>query len=290
MKEILELKSLISNVDIKLAAASDVVNGTKNQILAVVTIKDLIVFRYVTETADVILKKVEWFQENEKVIQDISFDPSSTWLLVCCLDNTLHVVPALGICDKSISFKCLFTPNEITSFIVPFIGPHECPNPQKCPNHVTETSMDILKRNSGKRSFTTGKRDQFSTSKVDELISGNGVYNTFYCDQKPGSTSMSNSSSALKDSTENIEKVVSSSSSTTPVDSNVSSSNFMDGSVTSSESTISTCPFPTTCLWWKTHYEENRAIIGYSDGCIVVVCEYYVVYLSKFDVEEIVNN
>jgi hypothetical protein len=238
MKEILELKSLISNVDIKLATASDVVNGNKNQILAVVTIKDLIVFRYV------------------------------------------------GICDKSISFKCLFVPNEITSFIVPFIGPHECPNPQKCPNHVTETSMDILKRNSGKRSFSTGKRDQFSTSKVDELISGNGVYNTFYCDQKPGSTSMSNSSSALKDSTETIEKAVSSSSSTTPVDSNVSSSNFMDGSVTSSDSTISTCPFPTTCLWWKTHYEENRAIIGYSDGCIVVVCEYIKLYSLSLTYEK----
>lgn len=288
MNEILELKSLLSNVEIKLATASDVINGTKNQILAVVTTKDLIVLRYVTETAEVILKKVEWFQQNEKIIQDISFDPSSTWLLVCCLDNTVHVVPALGICDKSISFKCIFAPNEITSFIVPFIGPHECPNPQKCPNHVTETSMDILKRNSGKRSFSVGKRDQFSTSKVDELISGNGVYNTFYCDQKPSSTSMSNSSSVLKES-ETTEKIASSSSST-PVDSNnlmSMSSNFMESSVTSTESTISTCPFPTAVIWWKTHYDENRAIIGYSDGCIVVVCEYID---NTIDVKESVNN
>lgn len=270
MKEILELKTLLANVDVKLAVSSDVTNGSKNQILAVVTVKDSIVLRYVTETADVILRRVDWFQQNEKIIQDVAFDPSSTWLLVLCLDNTLHVVPALGICDKSLSYKCIFTPSDITSFIVPFIGPHECPNPQKCPNHVTETSMDLFKRNSGsgKRSFGQGRRDQFSTSKVDELISGNGVYNTFYCDQKPNISS-SSSSTVLKESAE-----VPSSSSSTPVDNltSVSSAGFEE-SVTSSDSVLSSCPFPTAVIWWKTQTEENRAIIGYSDGCIAVVRE-----------------
>lgn len=270
MKEILELKTLLTGVDIKLATSSDVTNGSKNQILAVVTTKDSIVLRYVTETADIILRRVDWFQQNEKNIQDIALDPSSTWLLVLCLDNTLHIVPVLGICDKSLSFRCIFAPNEITSFIVPFIGPHECPNPQKCPNHVTETSMDIFKRNSGKRNFTQGnRRDQFSTSKVDELISGNGVYNTFYCDQKPN---VSSSSSVQKDS-----DGVASSTSSTPVENNVtsiSSSVGMEESVTSSESVLSSCPFPTAVIWWKTHMEENRAIIGYSDGCIAVVREF----------------
>jgi hypothetical protein len=269
MREILQLKTLINNVDIKLATATDVSTGRKNQIVCVVTSKDQIILRYVTETAEVILKKIDWFQQNEKTIQDASFDPTSTWLLVLCLDNTLHIVPALGICDKSISFKCIFTPNEITSFIVPFIGPHECPNSQKCPNHVMDGSLDVLKR---KRVLNNSRRDQFSTNKVNELITSNPVYNTFYCDQKPNSASLSSSSSFQKDSTaEGTEKIVSSTSST-PCESNPLSlsSAAME---TSTESTISSCPYPTAVIWWKTHLEENRAILGYSDGCVVVVCK-----------------
>lgn len=279
-KEILALTTLISNVDIKLATATDVVKEKRNQILCFVTSKDQIVLRYVTETAEVIIKKVNWFCENEKIIQDAAFDPSSTWLLVLCLDNTLHIVPALGICDKSISFKSIFSPVDITSFIVPFIGPHECPNSQKCPNHVLETPTEQLRRHGAKRTLnhrghSEGRRDTFSTTKVNELITQNAIYNTFYCDQKPNSTSVSASSSFHKDSvTENTEVVVSSTSST-PCESNQMSlsSTAMEASTVSSESTISSCPFPTAVIWWKTHLEENRAIIGYSDGCIAVVCE-----------------
>ena len=280
-KEILNLKTLISNVDIKLATATDVSNGCRNQIVCVVTTKDEIILRYTTETAEVILKKVDWFHQNEKIIQDAAFDPSATWLLVLCLDNTLHIVPAMGICDKSISFKCIFTPNEITSFIVPFIGPHECPNSQKCPNHVVDTP-ELLKRNGVKRSYNhrlhhlEGKRDQFSTSKVNELITSNAIYNTFYCDQKPNSNSnsVSASSSFHRDSV--TDDKMASSTSSTPCESNPhsASSNAMDASTVSCESTISSCPYPTTVIWWKTHLEENRAILGYSDGCIVVVCEF----------------
>lgn len=278
-KEILHLKTLINNVEIKLATATDVTNGSKNQILCIVTTKDQIIFRYVTETAEVFIKKLGWFHQNEKVIQDVAFDPSSTWLLVLCLDNTLHIVPAMGICDKSIPFKCIFTPNEITSFIVPFIGPHDCPNSQKCPNTASDSSSDILKRNNNKRMFNhrlqrelESKRDQFSTSKVNELITSNAVYNTMYCDQKPNSnsTSMSTSSSFQRDSTtDGTDKIVSSTSST-PCESNQISisSAAME---TSTDSTISSCPIPTAVIWWKTHLDENRAILGYSDGCVVVV-------------------
>lgn len=282
-KEVLSLKTLISNVDIKLASATDVSNGSKSQMLCIVTRNDQIILRFITETAEVILKKIDWFHQNEKIIQDVSFDPSSAWLLVLCLDNTLHIVPALGICDKSISFKCLFTPNEITSFIVPFIGPHDCPNSQKCPNNA-DTASDFLKRNGVRRTFShrlqkelEGKRDHFSTSKVNELITSNAIYNTMYCDQKPNpnSTSVSASSSFHKDfTTEGTDKMVSSTSST-PCESNQMSlsSAAMETSTASTESTISTCPIPTTVIWWKTHLEENRAILGYSDGCIVVVCK-----------------
>lgn len=282
MKEkILHLKTLISNVDVKIATATEASHDKRNQIVCVVTSKDQIILRYVTETAEVILKKVDWFQENDKVIQDAAFDPSSTWLLVLCLDNTLHIVPALGICDKSISFKCIFTPNEITSFIVPFIGPHDCPNSQKCPNHI-ETSLDNFKRKRNVNHRTSRevdcRKDNFSTSKVNELITSNAIYNTLYCDQKPNSNSVSASSSFHKDPTcDIIDKPISSASST-PCESHPlsCSSTAMEASTASSESTISSCPFPTAVIWWKTHLDENRAILGYSDGCIVVVCKFIV--------------
>lgn len=278
-QEVLCLKTLINKVDIKLATATDGSCERRNQILCVVTAKEQIILRYVTETAEVVLKKVDWFQQNEKIIQDVAFDPSATWLLVLCLDNTLHIVPALAVCDKSISFKCIFAPTEISSFIVPFIGPHECPNSQKCPNHVLDTPTDPLKRNGMKRVFNhrhmrelDGKADfspTYNFAKVNELITSNPIYNTFYCDQKP-SASVSASSSFHKDSDE-TDKVVSSTSST-PCESNqVSvSSAAMEAST---DSTISSCPFPTAVIWWKTHLDENRAILGYSDGCVVVVCE-----------------
>lgn len=286
MKEndILTLNTLINNVDIKLARATDVTNGSRNQMLCIITRNDQLILRLVTETAEVILKKIDWFHQNEKIIQDASFDPTSTWLLVLCLDNTLHVVPAMGICDKSISFRCVFTPNEITSFVVPFIGPHECPNSQKCPNNVADSASDLLKRNGVRRTFShrlqkdlEGKRDHFSTSKVNELITSNAIYNTMYCDQKPNpnSTSVSASSSFHKDSiTDGTDKMVSSTSST-PCETNQMSlsSAAMEASTVSTESTISTCPIPTAVIWWKTHLDENRAILGYSDGCIVVVCK-----------------
>lgn len=282
-KEILSIKTLISNVDIKLATATDVAGGGKSQILCIVNSKDEIILRCVTDTAEVILKKVDWFRLNEKVVQDVAFDPSSTWLLVLCLDNTLHIVPALGICDKSVSFKCIFAPNEISSFIVPFIGPHECPNSQNCPNHVIDTPSDLLKRHGVKRVLShrlqrelDGKRDQFSTSKVNELITSNAIYNSLYCDQKPNSnsTSVSTSSSFHRDSLTDVTDKLISSTSSTPCESIQMSlsSAAMETSTVSTESTMS-CPYPTAAIWWKTHLEENRAILGYSDGCIVVVCE-----------------
>lgn len=65
-KEILILKSLLSNVDIKIATATDVSSEKRNQIVCVVTSKNQLILRYVTETAEVILKKVDWFYQNEK--------------------------------------------------------------------------------------------------------------------------------------------------------------------------------------------------------------------------------
>lgn len=285
MKEILQLKCLLKNIDIKLSAVTDT-SGVRYQILSIVTTSDQILLRYVSETDDVILKKIDWFNENGKIIQDIGFDPSGTWLIALCLDNTLHIVPALSICDKSITFAKIFAPNEISSFIIPFIGPHECSNPQKCPNFQFDFSSDpmilekTLKRTAIKRGVSStqvqdynNKKDQFSTSKVDELITSNSIYNTLYCDQKPNSSTLSKSSSFNRElSADGIDKIVSSTSSTPCESGSVSAMGTSTISYASSGS-VAICPIPTAVLWWKTHQDEHRGILGYSDGFIVIVCE-----------------
>lgn len=80
MNDIVNLKCLIKNLDIKLSAVS----CAKNQILCVVLKNNDVLLRYVSEAGDLILKKLNWFQKNSKIVQDICFDPSGTWLLVFC--------------------------------------------------------------------------------------------------------------------------------------------------------------------------------------------------------------
>lgn len=79
-KEILQLKCLIKNIDVKLSAVTD----TSNQILCLVCKNNDLLLRYTCETSEVILKKVPFFMDNNKTIQDICFDPTGTWLLVFC--------------------------------------------------------------------------------------------------------------------------------------------------------------------------------------------------------------
>lgn len=84
MNDIVNLKCLIKNLDIKLSAVSCDFSSQKNQILCVVLKNNDVLLRYVSEAGDLILKKLNWFQKNSKIVQDICFDPSGTWLLVFC--------------------------------------------------------------------------------------------------------------------------------------------------------------------------------------------------------------
>lgn len=153
---------------------------------------------------------------------------------------------------------------------MPFIGPHACMNPQKCPNQTFEstyTDVTLMKRT--KRNQFDVKRNRFSANKINELCSSS-AYTHIYCDEKPqASTSMSTSSSFQKDSSVEIEA------SSTPCESQFSNiSSGMESSTVSSESATISCPIPTAVIWWRTTHadvNQNRAIIGYSDGCIVVV-------------------
>lgn len=126
--------------------------------------------------------------------------------------------------------------------------------------------MTLTKRS--KRQFEV-KKNRFSANKINELCSSS-AYTHIYCDQKP-SESISASSSFQR---EGEITQVPSTSSTPLVESQISQISTMMESTISSASTTITCPIPTTIIWWRTSHAEktqNRAIIGYSDGCIVVV-------------------
>ncbi|KAL1392790.1 hypothetical protein pipiens_012221 [Culex pipiens pipiens] len=285
--DVLRLTTLITNVDAKLSASTK--TDGDFQILCLVRRNDQILFRYIDGKGEVHLMLICWFAENRKCIQDISFDTTASWLLVFCYDNTLHIVPALSICDKSKPADATFNTDEITSFIVPFIGPHECPNPQTCPNnsHNLSTSASsvgshrssIASNGSSKSSSLSSelpaapvsamKRSDscYTTHKIDEIYSLNSIYNKLQEGGEQEKQDVAATTPIAMKTIENFfEKEVGGASSPgqeCPTSGTLSSS---------IESTVSaSCPYPTCCSWWKTLTNEPRAILGYSDGSICVV-------------------
>lgn len=120
------------------------------------------------------------------------------------------------------------------------------------------------------------KKNRFSANKINELCSSS-AYNHIYCDQKPPESLSASSSFQKEPQGSEIynEKVPSASS--TPCESQFSGVGMMESSTFSSGSTTLSCPIPTAITWWQTTHSEqtqNRAIIGYSDGCICVVRKY----------------
>uniref|UniRef100_A0A182K6Y6 Uncharacterized protein n=1 Tax=Anopheles christyi TaxID=43041 RepID=A0A182K6Y6_9DIPT len=205
--DVLRLSTLITNVNAKLSASIRI--DKDYQLLCLVRQNDQILFRYIDHHGEVHLMLLCWFAENQKKIQDVCFDNEGSRLLVFCYDNTLHIVPALAICDKSYEDgKC--SP-EITSFIVPFIGPHECPNPQTCPNnshnnhpqtgssHRSSVASEASLKGTGTASGGSPSSSEpnlifdaptikkssstYTTHKIDEIFSLNSIYRKLFLEQ-----------------------------------------------------------------------------------------------------------
>lgn len=71
-KEIVSCEKILYNFEnyrIKLATTTQITNEAKYQILCVITQNDEIILRYVSDTAEIILKKVDWFSEKKKIIK-----------------------------------------------------------------------------------------------------------------------------------------------------------------------------------------------------------------------------
>uniref|UniRef100_A0A0P6J635 Putative e3 ubiquitin-protein ligase herc2 n=1 Tax=Aedes aegypti TaxID=7159 RepID=A0A0P6J635_AEDAE len=288
--DIIKLSTLITNVDAKLSASTRTDRGY--QILCLVRRNDQILFRYIDEKGEVHLMLLCWFAENQKCIQDVCFDNSESWLLVFCYDNTLHIVPALSICDKSATVEPTFTRDEITSFIVPFIGPHECPNPQTCPNNshnvssAAQSHRSSIASETSVRSSLSGselgaasglKRSEsmHTTHKIDEIFSLNSIYNQLHGTEGQQSTAQDPITPIAMKTIENFfaegkdDRMGASGMDTKASTPQECFSHTISSSI---ESTVSvSCPYPTCCSWWETLTNEPRAILGYSDGSICVV-------------------
>ncbi|XP_053680778.1 uncharacterized protein LOC128731670 [Anopheles nili] len=205
--DVLRLSTLITNVNTKLSAS--IRSDKEYQLLCLVRQNDQILFRYIDRHGEVHLMLLCWFTENQKKIQDVCFDSDGCRLLVFCYDNTLHIVPALAICDKSQEDTTARVP-EITSYIVPFIGPHECPNPQTCPNNSHNTQQhqpssshrsSVASESSLKEAAASGSPSSaepnvifdaptirkssstYTTHKIDEIFSLNSLYRKLFLEQ-----------------------------------------------------------------------------------------------------------
>ncbi|XP_063704570.1 uncharacterized protein LOC134833990 [Culicoides brevitarsis] len=265
------LQKLVKNVEVKHSTATPVKNDY--QMLCLVLKNDTLLLRYVAG-GETILKTIKFFEGRR--IQDVCFDDTGTWLLVLCYDNTIHVVPALYTCDKSAKFKLLFSASEISSFTVPFSPPHECPNPQSCPNQFDfgqELDFERFSTRTVLPSGVAGATSGSSGRKVNEAIAANSLYNQFYCETGPpsstaasqGSTGGESCDAASNNNNNNDNSLSinqSNSKGSTPIDSQILSSSLESSCI---------CPYPKCCVWWQTNNGDQRAIIGYSEGTICIV-------------------
>lgn len=128
-----------------------------------------------------------------------------------------------------------FSQNKISTFIIPFAGPHECPNSRKCPNNSFDKHDPVVNNSVSK----------YSTSDIEQMTSSNSLYNAFY------------SASDIVENN-NLNDVEQQSDTDTTVNHE-------------SEKNANPCPFPTSVVWWQTLNLKQSAIIGYSDGSICMV-------------------
>lgn len=232
-------------------------------------------------------KLIVWFQKTQRIIQDICFDPSGRHLLVVCYDNTLHIVPILWIINPEFGLKTTtsqeienfywpFRSDQITSFIVPFSGPHECSNSKTCPNNTSSAANH--KSNATNNELEAEIEDKYSPEHINETVLANNIYQSFYMppsELKRISASSNTADNTMQSSGEQNSEAISIAEKS-PDGCEKQFAELNDNQENSQQKPMDICPFPLSVVWWCTsrHNEQNhqhRAIIGYSDGSICVV-------------------
>lgn len=180
---------------------------------------------------------------------------------------------------NSIYPHSLYSTTQVTSYIIPFVGPHECPNSKKCPNKLTS------KRNSGlgQEAFKNEERTKDHQNNEAAAAGGGGVNDEEEVNKKLEELQ-------IDDKAEEDESLV-----VVPAEGNMDvfshdvpaemlASSAPQNLVTDDKTGNSqlpvmnmsfmasnTCPYPITVVWWRTLEGVNRAVIGYSDGSICFV-------------------
>lgn len=166
-------------------------------------------------------------------------------------DNTLHIVPALALVDKThvLAACSLYSTSQVTSYIIPFVGPHECPNSKKCPNHSAglgdPTVPEPVEQLAGNlENLRLEQEEPLGHDLPEHML----VRNSDQADASAGQPAQEQPPHVQPfDATGNSQ---------------VMATSFMASK---------TCPYPLSVVWWKTNTGLNRAIIGYSDGSICFV-------------------
>ncbi|XP_037821556.1 uncharacterized protein LOC119610431 isoform X1 [Lucilia sericata] len=295
--DIFELRPLITNFNCKLSTITEY--DCHKQLLCLVSEDNDIVLRYTSEGGQEVLKLISWFRRTSRVIHDVCFDPSGTWLLVLCFDNTLHIVPALAVVDKNYLEKNAnntgypqshYSLTQVTSYIIPFVGPHECPNSKKCPNQLTRKRHSALNTvrteerakekptNSNEAEADDKDKDEGNNIKIlveqVENLHVNEEKNEENKEQEDEGAVMIEAAAIDEGNMEVFShdvpaEMLATSSAPNQVDDKTGNSHLPLMSMSFMAS--NTCPYPLSVVWWRTLEGVNRAVIGYSDGSICFV-------------------
>lgn len=264
--DIFELRPIIQNFQCKLSTVTEY--DVHKQILCLVSEDDDILLRYTHEKGPSVLKLISWFRINCRVIHDVSFDPAGMWLLVLCYDNTLHIVPALAIVDRAwLSGHAgqaeepplPYSVNTITSYIIPFVGPHECPNSKKCPNYMKRKRSTHL---TNPKTASNVKCEENGASMEDGSVVNN---KSMSGEQNNGEIQAENDFDLIDVEGNDLNQCKLNR--PLEVEERQPASSRVDRTFMVSH----TCPYPLSVVWWRTWEGVNRAAIGYSDGSICFV-------------------
>lgn len=142
-----------------------------------------------------------------------------------------------------------YSTSIITSYIIPFVGPHECPDSKKCPNNMSRKQT-----NQPQQDIVSSTRNE--ENKFEEKNEGSNS------EQKCSEAKVENNIEPIDIDINNLSECEKTLQQDEKRPKNCRYSFFMEST---------TCPYPLSVVWWKTCEGVNRAIIGYSDGSICFV-------------------
>lgn len=177
---------------------------------------------------------------------------------------------------------------QVTSYIIPFVGPHECPNSKKCPNQLTKNRLSALIKQINEERVKEKPSNSNECAEVEDKNERNNV--KILVDQVEN-LNLNEDKNEEKEAEEvdvvmleaaamdegNMEvfshdvpaEMLATSSVPHQVDDKTGNSQLPLMSMSFMAS--NTCPYPLSVVWWRTLEGVNRAVIGYSDGSICFV-------------------